>query len=225
MEFTAGLILGAILGVVADRIWEAHEAKPRFKITHSCFFGLSGNGLSFTVKNEGKKEIPPFDLVLFHPLRGSYRFFHAPEEEKSLLPVEERTFSAPLLNHEMQAVKRDPPLIDWVAKWLHREKDVYIDSPTADGFSFRLVMKRSERTLLESQRLGNTLAKVLLAIEGSREVSIATYDDHLNLNFPTASDGSMIRKWLSQLVRLLRRTGHENVVSGKVAASTTSRVT
>src|ERR1700677_2083020 len=76
LQFWVGLVLGAIFGVVADRTWEAIESRPHVRLTPSIFENIEGErGMAYTIENTGTKELPPFEIVLFHPGRGTMQVF------------------------------------------------------------------------------------------------------------------------------------------------------
>lgn len=68
LEFVAGLVLGAILGVAADRVWTRFEKIPRFRIKGGFFVALRDErGMTLKVQNAGTTEIPPTKLSSFTP--------------------------------------------------------------------------------------------------------------------------------------------------------------
>ena len=74
MGLIAGLILGAILGVVADRLWFRYERIPKLDIVGGESMGVDGEGYHFTITNRGILEIPPYKIYIYHPCRGSISF-------------------------------------------------------------------------------------------------------------------------------------------------------
>ena len=96
IEFIAGLVLGAIFGVVADRVWEKFEKKARLHMTISSFRNIrQEEGLKYKVRNVGASEIPDFQILLWHPDRGSMMAFNT-TVCGPLLPDQTREFSCTL---------------------------------------------------------------------------------------------------------------------------------
>ena len=63
IEFIVGLALGAILGVVFDRLWTRVEKVARVEISGGYFQNIDGQeGFTFTIKNLGTTEIPEYRL-------------------------------------------------------------------------------------------------------------------------------------------------------------------
>src|SRR5687767_1846570 len=97
VEFIAGVVLGAILGVVADRLWERIETKPRFKISASIksdgYKSTSMRYLRLKIENVGRQEVPPFDLEFAH-VDGSYHRF-VTDLSVPLLPSQTLTYNVP----------------------------------------------------------------------------------------------------------------------------------
>jgi hypothetical protein len=155
METAFLLLLGAIAGVFADRVWRRVESRPRFKITDSHFMNIKGeNGIGLEVRNIGWVDIPPYTLQLFHPLRGSMSMFSAKNDDKPLAPDEFRNHEAVLL--------RNGAVDDMLRIWLTHERHQLVEEPTVDDFTFRINLKNGDRVLFESSRMGRELAIRLL---------------------------------------------------------------
>ena len=76
MEFAAGLILGSILGVVADRLF-TYLVEKRVYVTISASFPgtvYRGDGLSINITNEGMESLPPTALRFTMGIEGHSRF-------------------------------------------------------------------------------------------------------------------------------------------------------
>ena len=108
-EFIAGLVLGAVLGVIADRVWKVFESRPCFRLTDGVFRSRGERqGIMYTVENTGKQEVPPIELALFHPTRGTL-FVFAAATEGPLQPSESRRFECTLKDPRQDAA----PILHW----------------------------------------------------------------------------------------------------------------
>jgi hypothetical protein len=155
MESALLLLLGAIVGVLADRVWRRVESRPRFKITDSHFTNIMGEkGIGLEVRNVGRVDISPYTLQLFHPLRGSLSMFSAKNDDKPLAPDEIREHEAVLF--------RNGVFNEMIRTWLTHERHQLIEEPRVDDFTFRITMKNGDRILFESPRMGRELAIRLL---------------------------------------------------------------
>ena len=93
MEFTAGLLLGAILGVVADRLLTyLVEKRVYLKIQPSFHEHITeGQALSVNITNEGFEPLPPYRIALYNPHRGTLYFFDH-EQKTDRLPGQTDVF-------------------------------------------------------------------------------------------------------------------------------------
>ncbi len=176
IEFIAGLVLGAILGVVADRVWESFEKMARLHMTIGYFRNIEREeGLTYKVRNVGASEIPDFQIVLWHPNRGSMAAFNS-------------TISGPLLSdqtREFQCVlyKNGSP-VPFLAHWISHEKDHLVQSPTFNEFKLLVRMLNSETTFLESEKMGNALARDWYRSLIEKQPGRATWEEHEAMNSP-----------------------------------------
>lgn len=151
-EFIAGIILGSVLGVVADRLWGRVEKQPKFQLT-TYYFGRSegGRGIGYRVKNIGKADIPDYQIGMFHPARGTFNAFLS-KQEGALQPDQFR-------EHEYVLAKDGKPE-GFVRDWILRERDTVLELEDVEikDFSLRIEMKNSKKILFESSRIGNAIA-------------------------------------------------------------------
>ncbi len=156
IEFIGGLVLGAVMGVVADRVWSWFEGRPRFRITTGRYGEVGDKeGISITVQNVGKAAIPPYELALFHPSRGTMSCFPAKASAADpLLPGQERC------HHCEMFVGKKPN--SFVQSWLKHERDLPVDHVEASDFVFKVILKNSKSVLCESAGMGQALAQIML---------------------------------------------------------------
>ncbi len=151
IEFIAGLFLGAVLGVVADRIWERFEKRPRLQLTISYFVNRDHEkGLIYKVRNVGSSDVPDFQIVLWHPTRGTMSAFNS-KQSGPLLPDQSREYQCVL-------IKNGAPE-PFLKHWISHEKDLLVSEPTFDQFKLLVKMQNSERVLFESTKMGIAVAK------------------------------------------------------------------
>jgi len=172
-----GAILGAILEVLADRAWRRVESKPRFRIQVGGFQSIYlGSGISLTITNAGFNPLPEYDVVLFHPKRGSLEVFHS-ELGKSVFPQYPEQWNkfecptGPLLKPPpgWQAPPQLKGMADFVKHWFLTVANSPVSAPSFTDFGFQLVLKNSELVLFEDEELGNSLAKQLFeSVAGQR---------------------------------------------------------
>jgi hypothetical protein len=151
LEFIVGLILGSVLGVVADRLWGRFENRPRLQLTNSYFENWNNeNGIRYKVRNVGLSEVPDFEIVLWHPLRGSIIAFHS-TKNGPLLPDQSRDYQCVL-------IKNGVP-IPFLKHWILHEKDQCVSNFVFEQFKLLVRMQNSNRVLFESTKIGNAVAK------------------------------------------------------------------
>lgn len=175
-EFILGLILGAVFGVVADRIWERFERRPRLYMTVGYFSKRDGEeGLTYKVRNVGSAEIPDFQITLWHPNRGSIAPFNA-EQMGPLLPDQTREFRCTL-----HANGKPNPFL---ANWISEEKDRLVQSPRFDGFKLFVKMQNSEKIFFQSDKMGNAIANDWYRSLVLNKPGRATWEEHKLMNSP-----------------------------------------
>jgi hypothetical protein len=163
LEFVGGLALGAILGVVADRLWRKTESRVVVRIRGGAYDNYLGQeGFTLTVHNEGKSPLPPFRPCLFHPMCGSFFYFKA-DSEGELRPNQKRRYEWAILergkvrdHHPNLTVMGDGTPID----------------PPGSGFVFRLVLENSDQVLYENARLGSAFVRLLLKVCEQKQLAI-----------------------------------------------------
>lgn len=163
IEFGIGLVLGAVFGVVVDRLWARFEERPRLQLRSGYFEKIEGvRGINCTVRNVGRANIPDYRIALFHPSRGSTFAFSA-EDSGPLLPDQER------LHECLLSVQGKP--CDYFTAWLALESSG--NAPTADpkDYEFRVVMSKSDRVLFSSKPMGRALADIWRATARGDEFS------------------------------------------------------
>jgi hypothetical protein len=187
MEFVAGLILGAVLGVAADRFWEKWEKRPRVAIRAGVFASIDqGSGLTLTVINTGTKDLPEFDVQIFHPLRGTLSaFWRGPAGNGPLLPGQQREFRCGLTD-----ARQACPMFK---NWFFNEGHQLVVQPQYGDFRFRLKMVSSDVILFESGELGNALARLWVKVLQNGDPLSATGEELSSLFYPKAS---RLRRWI-----------------------------
>ncbi len=151
IEFIIGLVVGAILGVIVDRTWERFEKRPRIQMTIGYFENREHEkGLRYTVRNVGFSEVPDFEIVLWHPNRGSMSAFTS-KQSGPLLPDQSRDYRCVL-------VQNDSPE-PFLKHWISHENGQFVSEPMFDQFKLLVKMQNSERVLFESTKMGIAVAK------------------------------------------------------------------
>ena len=84
MNFAFTLLLGSVVGVAIDRLYRHFfESALRVEIHPSCSFGQGGDRFLLHVTNVGNCQLPPYQVELFNPNRGSVSVFQ-PEEVSAI---------------------------------------------------------------------------------------------------------------------------------------------
>ncbi len=148
--FVTGLIVGAILSVIADRLWRQYERSPKLDISCGEFFDTSGGGLSegyqFTITNRGDVEIPPHKIWIYNPSRGSISLFTR-NREGSTLPGQK-------LEHRCIMIRNQKLLS--VLPDLYRDRNNNpMNEIQKSEFIFRLVLDSSDKIIYENKKIGN----------------------------------------------------------------------
>ena len=176
IEFIAGLVLGAIFGVVADRVWEKFEKKARLHMTISSFRNIrQEEGLKYKVRNVGASEIPDFQILLWHPNRGSMMAFNT-TVCGPLLPDQTREFSCTLY-------KSGSP-VSFLAQWISHEGDHLVQNPCFNNFKLLVKMLNSETVFLESEKMGNAVAKEWYRSLIQKQPGRSTWEENKAMNSP-----------------------------------------
>lgn len=174
LEFLAGMICGAILGVIADRLWDRFEARPRFNI---CFgysetaYGKT-TGYFFDITNAGSRPTPGYEIALFHPGRGTS--FHFMNETPGVLEPDQTD------HHESVVFNAGRPAD--LKRWIFHEQDKPVTDVQFDGFLFRLVMRKSDKILFESATIGNMLAELYVRSFQTGRTMGPTWEENQRLN-------------------------------------------
>ena len=151
IEFFVGLVLGSVLGVIADRIWERFEKRPRLELTISYFKNRDHEeGLGYKVRNVGSSEVPDFQIILSHPSRGTMSAFNS-KQNGPLLPDQSREYQCVLMKNGAP----EP----FLKHWISHEKDQLVSEQTFDHFKLLIKMQNSDRVLFESSKMGIAVAK------------------------------------------------------------------
>jgi hypothetical protein len=155
IQFVVGIILGgvfgAILGVVADRLWSSFEQRPRLDIVFDVFQSINGDGYRFTVTNQGIGEIPPCVIDIYHPRRGSTKLFMR-NKNGGQSPGQKIDYEYVML--------KDGRLVHGVIDFYRMRFDIQMNEHWKDKFVFRLVLDNSDKIIYENKKLGNTFAEV-----------------------------------------------------------------
>ena len=169
MEFTGGLILGAVLGVIADRLF-TYLVEKRVYVTVCPSFqsGVKGEGFSLNVTNEGFEAMPPYRPALCNPCTTLYLFDHERETER--LPGQKDVFTVWLdtLLHDREHLlsyftKTRSVGASGGPKELHSSE---MTPEESQEWVLRLVIDDSEdkKVLYQNDRVGVALVEILRGI-------------------------------------------------------------
>jgi len=170
--FIIGLILGAILSVIADRLWRQYERRPKLDISCGEFLdrtiGGIDEGYDFTITNRGDVEIPPYKIWIYNPSHGSISFF-VRDREGSTLPGQKLVHRFIMIrNQKLLAVFPD----------LYRDRNSNpMNNAQKDKFVFRLISEKSDKKIYENENIGSAFVKVFQNTRENGSFSKNTYDD------------------------------------------------
>ena len=160
-----GAGIGGVFGFVLDRLWSRIESKARFRIQAGGGFDSLelGRGHSITITNVGFNPLPEYDVILFHPLRGTMKCFNGKPSEL-VFPQHPDQWTFYCVTHPNQPVQ-----FDFLKHWFLHAANKPIVAPSFTDWSLRLVLRNSERILFEDEGLGNSEAKRLFeAVSGGK---------------------------------------------------------
>jgi hypothetical protein len=151
IEFVAALILGTVLGVIADRLWSWVERTPRLDIIGGEFMTRNEEGYQFTITNRGAFEIPPYKIYVYHPSHGSGSFFTR-DKEGGQLPNQK-------IMHNYIMFKNGRMQNEFIDFYRDGNNNP-MNEAQKNGFIFRLVLDNSDKIIYENKNTGNTFVKI-----------------------------------------------------------------
>jgi hypothetical protein len=173
MLFFIGLLIGAILSVIADRLWRQYERIPKLDISCAEYFdatiGCMSKGYEFTITNRGTFEIPPYKIWIYNPWRGSISFFTKNRDESTLPNQKLMHRCAMVMNEKLINILPD---LYW-----DRNNNSPMSEVQKRGFVFRLVLDNSDKIIYENMDIGNAFVKVFQKTRESGSFSGNTFDD------------------------------------------------
>lgn len=207
MEFFAGLVLGAIFGVIADRAFAyLVERRPFLKIGISMYHDFQrGASLHLHITNEGVEPLPPYTVVLFNPNRGTLRFFEH-LEKTDRLPGQRDVFTV----SEATLLQGRVGFLSWLTAC--QPTEAQSSEATVFGemtqkqhkkWSLQLTIDGSEgRVLYQNNRIGVALVDILVC---SLRKGVLDYTGEQSCRAQvTTSPWARWRDWW-QMRRILRK--------------------
>jgi hypothetical protein len=178
MQFIIGLILGAILGVLADRLWSWVERIIRVDIKGGYFQNIKREeGFHFAITNKGTTDIPPYRICIFHPQRGSLFVFSIKENVGTLIPGQ---------TDEHQCVVLKQGKVDtFLANWFFHVKNEQVTHVDITKFAFQMVMDKSKKVLWQSNSIGNALANQFVKVITEKNFKGITYQEAMAIETST----------------------------------------
>ena len=159
-----------------DRTWERFEKRPRIQMTIGYFENREHEkGLRYTVRNVGFSEVPDFEIVLWHPNRGSMSAFTS-KQSGPLLPDQSRDYRCVL-------VQNDSPE-PFLKHWISHENGQFVSEPMFDQFKLLVKMQNSDRVLFESTKMGIAVAKDWYRSLVLNKPGCSTWADHHAMSSP-----------------------------------------
>jgi len=188
--------IGAVVGVFVDRVWRRVESTPLFEISLGKFWARGvGEGRTVHITNVGTEPFPEYRIVLVHDSRGTMNPFE-PEGDLVFPQYPHQTNSFRVVTVPAEG-RPGPPL----QKWFETDRDGQQLAPDLLQFSLQVVLRNSERVLLNDRGLGNTLAKMLYEDAVSRKVEQPIKEVSFRSQAPLCV--RLCKRW--QDYRLLRR--------------------
>jgi len=174
MEFLLGLVAGAVLGVMGDRLWSRVERIPRLDIIGAVFKGHDGEGYNFTITNRGLIEIPPYTIYIYNPNCGSIALFT--KDKKDIQLPEQK------VEHRCVMVRDERPLLGNPDFYRDRNNNPMNDAQRKQ-FIFRLVLDNSDKVIYENKKIGNTFVKVFQNARETKNVLLMDFKDAMALQY------------------------------------------
>ena len=151
-----GIIIGAAVSVLFDRLWRKAETIPLFSVSLGAFRDRKGDGLVITTENVGLEPIPEYTIALSHPGRPSLMVF-TPDPTQYVVPQHPHQWN------KFQCLTKPneptPSFTDPVKNWFLCVNGKEVDAPYFSDFRLRIVLKNSDHFLLDDEGLGNTIAR------------------------------------------------------------------
>jgi hypothetical protein len=123
-----------------------------------------GRGHTIIITNVGFNTLPEYEVILYHPLRGTMNCFHGKPKELVFPQYPDQWNKFYCLTHRVQ-----PEPFNFLKHWFLHLEGKSITAPSFTDFTLRLVLRNSERILFEDEELGNSEARRLFeAVSGGK---------------------------------------------------------
>lgn len=161
------LFAGAIIGVVADRLWRRIESRYLVEISIGLKETLMPSsdtyaGATVKVRNKGSGRLPPYRVLLGHS-GMTFDVFENSQEPLGLEPEQEAThFLVLLVNHSPVRQITDP--------WLALPESASSRRSDRTSYYLELRLDRSDRVIASDATLGRTLVELARRIVQARRI-------------------------------------------------------
>jgi hypothetical protein len=145
----AGAVVGAVVGILFDRLYRKYESLVRVHIQQGCYEDVTGKGVSIKVTNIGRSALPDCHVSLVHPTQGSFTC-EVRDTSGELLPRQTTTYKIGIIKKGSV----EPIISQWFLGPLGGEG---VADPNV--YVFRLVLRNSDQVLYENAELGKELAE------------------------------------------------------------------
>ena len=172
MEFVLGLVFGAILGVVADRLWTRFEQIPKLDVIGGFFVSKDGDGFIFTITNKGPSEIPPVKICIYNPNYGSFFMFEKNKESGQLAGQD--------IEHRCLVLKNNKLFLQF-PDFYRKQSGEQLNDIEKNEFVFRLVLENSDRVIYENKSIGNSFVKAFQKVRDELSFKGITFNEAMSI--------------------------------------------
>ena len=166
MESAILLLVGGIIGVLCDRIYKRFfETVPLVSIHPSTSYGIDGHKFLLEITNVGSCPLPPYEVWLYNPHRGSIGLF-TPEVASERLPLQKDTWA--FMYHDanaclLDALSSKAIMVEGeMRRPMPPEKGVPMSDKELGEWTLRLVAAHSDnRVWFSDRKCGNAVVEIL----------------------------------------------------------------
>ncbi len=131
------------------------QSPYKLKLWPSYMHGIDGRGIRLTVTNEDEKDLPPYEIWLYNPHRGSLGIFPSEKDGTPLLSGQERKHDCLLFPSGVRGSFITPQMVYQDDRGIDLSEEVF------HQWTLRIKLVDSDRVLFENAQYGLALATVM----------------------------------------------------------------
>jgi hypothetical protein len=166
------LVVGAVLGVIADRLYCRFERFARLDVIGGVFVDAHTEGFTFTITNVGASDVPPVRICIYNPKVASVFMF-----VKNLQGIQ---LPGQSVEHKC-LVLRDKQLLLTYPDFYRNRNCTQLTEKEKNDFVFRLIVENSDKVVYESKTIGNSFVSVFQKIRRERTFECMTFEEAMSI--------------------------------------------